>query len=241
MEERLQKLLAAAGVASRREAEDLISQGRVAVDGIVVTQPGTKADPARVVITVDGKRIDLRPKLVYILLNKPNGYTSTRRDPHAARVVTDLVKDAGTTLYPVGRLDVNTEGLLLLTNDGDFANKITHPRHHVPKTYRARVHGLVSTNIAKVLAAGIELEDGLTAPAEVSIITKDTIHQESILEIVLTEGKKRQIRRMLDAVGHPVMNLIRTNIGKIGMGKLKPGEWRFLTEMEVEGLRKLAL
>ena len=236
MEQRLQKLLAAAGVASRREAEKLIMSGRIAVDGKVVTQLGAKANPERSTITVDGKPIDLHPALIYVLLNKPRGYTSTRRDPHAARVVTDLVKDIGVNLYPVGRLDVDSEGLLILTNDGDFAFKMTHPKHQVTKTYRVEAQGLVIQEILRRLSRGVILEDGLTAPAKTKLIALNTARQTSIVDITIKEGRNRQVRRMFDSVGHPAVRLVRMKIGDLSIGKLKPGEWRFLTHEEVESL-----
>jgi pseudouridine synthase len=240
MEERLQKVLAAAGVASRREAETLITSGRVAVDGRVITELGTKADPKKSVITVDGKRIDSHPKNVYILLHKPRGYASTMRDPHATRVVTQLIHDVTLRLYPVGRLDVDTEGLLILTNDGDFTFKMTHPSHHVPKTYRAEVSGAVANETVRRLADGIILEDGPAAASKVRLIALDTMRRTSIVEIVLTEGRKRQVRRMLDAVGHPVLRLSRIKLGDLTLGSLKPGEWRFLRPDEVQALLALA-
>lgn len=240
MVHRLQKLLAAAGVASRRDAEKLITAGRVTVDGEVVTQLGVKADPDTAVVCVDGQQINLHPEKVYVLLNKPRGYTSTRMDPHAPRVVIDLVKDIDTTVYPVGRLDVDTEGLLILTNDGDFAAKMTHPRHKVPKTYRTEVRGMVTQDILLLLARGLMLEDGVTAPAKTKMVGMNTARQTSLIDITITEGRKRQVRRMFDAVGHPVMRLVRVQIGNLTLGKLKPGEWRFLTPEEVAGLLSIA-
>ncbi|MHB0912332.1 MAG: pseudouridine synthase [Armatimonadota bacterium] len=235
----MQKLLAAAGVASRREAEKLITDGRVAVNGKTVTKLGTTVDPDTAKVTVDGKKVDMRSKHVYILLNKPHGYTSTRKDPHAPRVVTDLVKDVG-AVYPVGRLDVQTEGLLLLSNDGDFAYKVTHPKHHVPKTYRAEVRGQVTQETLEHLANGVMLDDGMTAPAEAHLLALNTARQTSVVELIIREGRKRQVRRMLEIVGHPVMRLVRTKVGNLTLGKLKPGEWRFLTDEEVKGLLGLA-
>lgn len=240
MEQRLQKLLAAAGVASRREAEKLITAGRVSVDGVAITQLGAKADPERSTIELDGKAINLHVGKVYVLLNKPRGYTSTRRDPHAPRVVTDLVKDVGEGLYPVGRLDADTEGLLILTNDGDFTMRMTHPRHKVPKTYRVEVRGLVAQETLLLLARGITLEDGLTAPAKTKLVALNTARQASTVDITIREGRKRQVRRMFDSVGHPVIRLTRTNFGSVPLGKLRPGEWRFLTPEEVESLLALA-
>lgn len=241
MEQRLQKLLAAAGVASRREAEKLITGGRVSVNGKVVTELGTKADPDRDTIEVDSKQVNLRPGKVYVLLNKPRGYASTRHDPHAHRTVMDLVKDVGASLYPVGRLDVDTEGLLILTNDGDFAFKMTHPRHRVPKTYRAEVRGMVSQETISHLSRGVLLEDGLTGKAQVELEALHTARQTSVVNISITEGRKRQVRRMLDEVGHPVVKLSRTKLGGITLGRLKPGEWRFLNQREIEDLLTLAV
>jgi pseudouridine synthase len=240
MEQRLQKLLAAAGVASRREAEKLITSGRVSVNGKAVTQLGAKADPECSNIAVDGRPIDLHPRRVYVVLSKPRGYASTRRDPHAPRVVTDLVKDAGASLYPVGRLDVDTEGLLILTNDGDFALRMTHPRHKVSKTYRVEVRGLVGQDTLLHLTRGVVLEDGMTAPAKLRLIALNTARHTSIVDITIREGRKRQVRRVFEAVGHPVTRLSRTALGNLKLGKLKPGEWRFLTAPEVEGLLALA-
>jgi len=236
MEQRLQKLLAAAGVASRREAEEIIGAGRVAVDGRVITELGAKADPEESVITVDGRPVNLRPEKVYILLNKPRGCTSTTRDPHARHVVTDLVRSIETPIYPVGRLDVDTEGLLILTNDGDFTYKMTHPSHQVPKTYRAEVRGLVAEQTANHLATGIVLDDGITAPAEVRIVSANTVKGTSVIEVTIHEGRKRQVRRMLDTVGHPVIRLTRTKIGDLKAGSLRPGEWRLLKPAEVRAL-----
>ncbi|MHB1000592.1 MAG: pseudouridine synthase [Armatimonadota bacterium] len=240
MEQRLQKLLAAAGAASRRQAEKLIISGRVTVNGIVVTELGTKADPDIDIIMLDGKPIDLHPKSVYILLNKPRGYTSSRRDPHAKRLVTDLVKDVSTPVYPVGRLDIDTAGLIILTNDGDFAFKVTHPSHHITKTYRAEVAGQVLQETLVQLEKGIVLADGLTAPAKASLVALDTMRQTSIVDITIREGKNRQVRRMFDAVGHPVIWLSRIKVGNITLGKLKPGEWRFMSQDEVESLLALS-
>lgn len=240
MEQRLQKLLAAAGVASRREAEELIKAGHVAVNGQVVTELWTKVEPENVTISVDGKPVGLHPEKVYVLLNKPRGYTSTTRDPHAKRVIVDLVKDVDAALYPVGRLDVDTEGLLILTNDGDFTYKMTHPSHQVPKTYRADVRGLVAEQTAHHLATGVVLDDGITAPARVRLIGVNTLRETSVIELTIHEGRKRQIRRMLDTVGHPVIRLTRIRLGNLTVGHLRPGEWRFLKPEEVEELLAMA-
>ncbi|MDH7480410.1 MAG: pseudouridine synthase [Armatimonadota bacterium] len=240
MEQRLQKLLAAAGVASRREAENLILAGRVAVNGKVITQLGAKADPDKDKITVDEKLVDLHPQKVYVLLNKPRGYTCTRRDPHAAKVITDLVKGVGVPLYPVGRLDVETEGLIILTNDGDFAYKITHPKFKVPKTYHAEVKGLITQDAIRQLRHGVRLDDGITQPALIKKVALNTARYTSSVDIVIYEGRKRQVRRMFDAIGYPVIKLTRTKIGGLEIRGLRPGEWRFLTPEEVGNLLAVA-
>lgn len=203
---------------------------------MVVTELGAKADPELSAITVDGNPIDSRPKDVYILLNKPRGYASTRRDPHAPRVVTQLVESVKARVYPVGRLDVDTEGLLILTNDGDFTFKITHPKHHVSKTYRAEVAGAITTETVKKLIQGVLLEDGPASASKAMLVAVNTVRHTSVVDIVLTEGRKRQVRRMLEAVGHPVIRLSRTKIGNLTCGSLKPGEWRFLRNEEVQAL-----
>jgi 23S rRNA pseudouridine2605 synthase len=227
-------------VASRREAEKLISAGRVSVNGRVIMELGAKADPDSTTIAVDGKPVDLRPKTIYVLLNKPKGYTSTRRDPHAARVVVDLVKGIEAPLYPVGRLDVDTEGLIILTNDGDFSFKMTHPKHNIPKTYRAEVRGKVTQEELRRLSTGIMLNDGITAPARAILSALNTVRQVSIVEITIREGRKRQVRRMMDAINHSVIKLTRTRFGNLSIGRLKSGEWRFLTQKEVHSLLDMA-
>jgi 23S rRNA pseudouridine2605 synthase len=201
---------------------------------------GAKADPDSTTIAVDGKPVDLHPKTIYVLLNKPKGYTSTRRDPHAARVVVDLVKGIEAPLYPVGRLDVDTEGLIILTNDGDFSFKMTHPKHNIPKTYRAEVRGKVTQEELRRLSTGIMLNDGITAPARAILSALNTVRQVSIVEITIREGRKRQVRRMMDAINHPVIKLTRTRFGNLSIGRLKSGEWRFLTQKEVHSLLNMA-
>jgi 23S rRNA pseudouridine2605 synthase len=228
---RLAKHLAHAGVASRRAAEALIAEGRVRVGGEVVT------DPARDVDGSEGIAVDGRPvgpaghdRVVYAL-NKPAGVVSTARDTHGRRTVVDLVPDAGTRLYPVGRLDADTTGLLLLTDDGDLAHRLTHPRFEVPKTYRARVGGgPISDRALARLREGVELDDGRTAPARVRRLGPGR------LELVLREGRTRQVRRMCEAVGHPVVELRRVAFGSLMLGDLPPGAVRRLTPGEVEGL-----
>lgn len=206
----------------------------------MITELGVKADPQRDIITIDGKPVDFGRRKIYVLLYKPKGYTSTSRDPHAAKLITDLVKDIGERLYPVGRLDKNSEGLIILTNDGDFAFRITHPRYHVPKTYRVEIKGLITEEEINKLRSGIVLDDGITQPAIIEKVVCNPGRQTSTIDITIHEGRKRQVRRMFDALGHPVLNLCRIKIGNIEARGLKPGKWRFLQPHEVEGLLALA-
>ncbi|MCS6923154.1 MAG: rRNA pseudouridine synthase [Fimbriimonadales bacterium] len=233
--QRLQKWLARCGYGSRRACEQLIQQGRVQVNGVVATL-GVKVDPQRDVITVDGRRVQPPPRCVYIMLHKPRGYVTTRKDPHAPRTVMELLKDAPAPVFPIGRLDADSEGLLLFTNDGEFANRLMHPRYKLPKTYRVWVRGKPSERALQQLREGVVLEEGRTAPAQVKLIR--TEGEQSLLEIVLYEGRKRQIRRMCQAVGHPVVRLIRIAIGNLRLPRdLPPGKWRLLTSAELEQLR----
>jgi pseudouridine synthase len=239
---RLQKILSAAGVASRRAAEVLISQGRVSVNGDTVTELGTRADPDRDDIRVDGRRVRASAPRRYVLLNKPTGYVTTRRDPQGRRTVLDLLPRDASSLYPVGRLDYDTEGLLLLTNDGDLAARLTHPRHEVPKTYQAVVRGVPSPECMATLARGVVIDGARTAPADVRLVKtfRSRGRDEGVLEIVLREGRNRQVRRMCEAVGHPVDHLRRVRIGPIGDVALKPGQWRELNAREVAALKRSA-
>jgi len=232
---RLAKYLAHAGVASRRSAEALIAQGRVSVEGETVT------DPARDVhqdsrVAVDGRRLrGAEPRVVYAV-NKPVGVLSTARDTHGRTTVTELVPDRGLRLYPVGRLDADSSGLILITNDGELANRLTHPRYQVPKTYRARLAGPPITEGAlRGLRGGVQLEDGRTAPAEVRRL------RGSEIELTIREGRNRQVRRMCEVVGHTVLELRRTGFGPLLLGDLEPGAHRRLRADEVERLRALAL
>lgn len=236
MEERLQKVLSAAGVASRRKAEELITEGRVAVDGKVIDRLGAKVDPEKVEITVDDKLVTLPERKYYILLNKPKGYTSTRFDPFAKNTVLELVADVSANLHTVGRLDVDTEGLIILTNDGDFTYRLTHPSHEIGKTYVATVRGAVTEDDLKRLREGIELEDGITAPAKSKLLDVSPDGRRSRVELTIHEGRKRQVRRMFAALGHRVEHLMRTKIDDVGIGDLPLGKWRHLTDAE---LRKL--
>jgi len=238
MLERLQKILSTAGVASRREAEGMITAGRIAVNGKVVTELGSRADPSRDRITLDGKAVRPEGVRIYILLNKPVGYVTTLKDPQGRPVVTDLLKGVKERVYPVGRLDYNTEGLILLTNDGELANKLAHPRHEVEKEYLVRVRGSVAAEQMRGLAAGVDLEDGRSAPAVVKLMRESP--NNSWLSITIHEGRYRQVRRMCEAVGLAVVRLKRTGYGILQTGELKTGEYRMLTTAEVEGLRSLS-
>jgi len=240
MEQRLQKVLAAAGVGSRRHCEGIIATGRVTVDGKVVTELGTKADPDKSTITVDGIPIKAVEESIYILLYKPVGYTSTRSDPHAEKTVLDLVKDIDAYLYPVGRLDVDTSGVLILTNDGDFTHLLTHPSHEISKTYLATVKGRITSSSISRLERGVKLEDGTTAPASARLVGYSSSQNTSNVEIIIHEGRKRQVRRMFENVGHEVEKLVRTRVGFIDLLGLDEGKYRHLSKKEVAQLRRLA-
>jgi len=228
---RLAKFLAHAGVASRRAAEVLIAEGRVAVDGEVVRDPARDVDGA-VPVTVDGRPVALPAERLVYAVHKPPGVVSTAKDTHGRRTVVDLVP-AGRRLYPVGRLDADTTGLILLTDDGALAERLMHPRHEVPKTYRARVaDGPVDGRSLHRLRTGIELDDGPTLPARVEQ------PRPGVLVITLREGRKRQVRRMCEAVGHPVVKLQRIALGPLELGTLRPGEHRLLSPAEVAMLRR---
>jgi 23S rRNA pseudouridine2605 synthase len=239
MQERIQKIISAAGVTSRRAAEQLISEGRVRVNGHVVTELGTKADASTDHIKVDGKLINPRQPLTYVMLNKPAGYVTTMADPEGRPTVLSLLKGLKIRVYPVGRLDYNTEGLLLLTNDGDFAHLITHPKHELPKTYRAKVKGVLEDREINELENGIYLDDGKTAPAKVKKISKEEAN--SWLDITIHEGRKRQVRRMFDRIGHSVIKLKRIRTGNLMLGNLPEGGFRYLSTAEVNMLKELAV
>jgi pseudouridine synthase len=236
MQERLQKIIATAGIASRRHAEQIIAAGEVTVNGKVITEPGTKADPQVDHIKVRGKLINpilKRVEKVHVLLNKPRGYLSSVSDPEGRPTVVDLLPQSLGRLYPVGRLDFNTEGLLLLTNDGEFTNFITSARNKVEKVYEAKVKGVPDEKSIERLRRGVTLEDGVrTAPAKIRQ-TAET-GNNSWFEIVLHEGKNQQIRRMFDVIGHSVVKLRRSQIGRLRDDLLKPGRWRRLSDSEVK-------
>ncbi|GAW91013.1 pseudouridine synthase [Calderihabitans maritimus] len=235
--ERLQKVLAKAGIASRRKSEELIKAGRVKVNGEVVTRLGTKVDPVADKIEVDGKPVPAGEPKIYIMLNKPRGYVTTVSDPQGRNTVMDLVKDVPQRIYPVGRLDYDTEGLLLLTNDGDLAYALTHPRHEVEKTYLALVQGHPGEKALERLRSGVLLEDGWTSPAKVRLLRREK--GNTWLEIKIHEGRNRQVRRMCDAVGHRVLRLKRTAVADLYLGNLRVGRYRSLTTKEIRKLKEI--
>jgi 23S rRNA pseudouridine2605 synthase len=236
MSERLQKILSRAGLASRRASERLMIEGRVSVNGTTVRELGSKADPEHDDIRVDGRRIRLPDRHRYLLLNKPRGYVTTRSDPQKRPTVIDLV-GIRDYVYPVGRLDFDSEGLLVLTNDGDLAARLTHPSHGVERVYEARVLGVPDERDLARLRRGLVLEGRPTGPAEVRLLGGSRPATASLL-ITVREGRNRQVRKMCDAIGHPVDRLKRVAIGSIRDSRLKPGEWRELTPDEVKKLRQ---
>ena len=231
---RLQKFMAEAGVCSRRHAEEKITAGKVKVNGKTVTELGTKVDPDFDEVEVDGKIIKVNERKYYIMLNKPSGYITTVEDTHGRPTVMDLVSELSARIYPVGRLDADTEGLLLLTNDGEFANRVMHPSKNMTKVYIAQVKGMPSLATLKTLASGVDIGDYVTRPGKAELIKGNK--NVSTVKIEIGEGKKRQVRRMLDAVGHPVISLKRAQIGPIMLGNLPLGRWRHLHEEEINRL-----
>lgn len=236
MKERLQKLIAAAGISSRRHAEELITAGRVTVNGKVVTELGAKADPETDHIKVNGRLINpaLKPRdRIYVLLNKPKGYLTSLADPEGRPLVADLVPSSLGRLHPVGRLDFNTEGLLLMTDDGKLTNHITAARNRIEKVYEVKVKGIPSEAAIDRLRRGLKLDDDVrTAPAEINLINHTAVN--AWFEVTLHEGRNQQIRRMFDAIGHSVLKLARVQIGPLRESRMKPGQWRFLTREEVK-------
>ena len=227
--ERLQKLIARAGICSRREAEKIIAAGRVTVDGQIITELGAKADTHQK-ICIDGKRLQLEKK-IYIVLNKPRGYVSTVSDERGRKTVLDLLGSLQERVYPVGRLDMDSEGLLILTNDGNLTNALIHPRYEVSKTYRAKVIGELTEEKLDRLRAGIELEDGLTAPAEIYLLG------DNLVEVTIHEGRNRQVRRMFAAIGCDVKRLKRIKFAGLTLEGLPVGKWRTLTTVEISRLK----
>ena len=235
---RLQKYLAQAGIASRREAESIIQQGRVTVNGITVTEMGIKADPEKDQVAVDGKPVAAAEEKYYLLLNKPGGFITTADDDRGRKTVMELVQDIPARIYPVGRLDAPTEGLLLLTNDGDLAYKLTHPRFAIFKVYRVILHGRIADETVQKWRSGVLLEDGMTAPAKVETVYA----REDLSEIIVTihEGKNRQIRRMAKATGHNVYYLERIQYAFLTLEGVRRGQYRLLSTTEVKQLTEAA-
>ena len=230
--ERLQKVLAHAGLGSRRAMEELIAAGRVKVNG-ARARLGSRVDPTKDEVEVDGSRVPLQRDLLHYMLNKPVGVVSTASDPEDRQTVLDLL-DLPFRLWPVGRLDTDSEGLLVVTNDGELTHRLTHPRYEVPKTYLAEVRGTAGSRAIKQLIAGVQLEDGMTRRSRVSVV--EAIRGGTLLELTITEGRNRQVRRMCEAVGHPVKRLVRTSLGPLQLGRLKPGTFRKLSLEEVRAL-----
>lgn len=234
--ERIHKIIAKAGVTSRRKAEGLILEGRVKVDGRTVTELGTAVDPENCRITVDGKPIPTTTEKLYIVLNKPRGFITSLHDPEGRPTVLDLLKKVKGRVFPVGRLDYDAEGLLLLTNDGDFANKMLHPRHQVPRTYLVKVKGSPASETIRKLRAGIPLADGITLPAHVAFLEKTA--NNSWVRITVREGRNNLIKRMFEAAGHRVLKLKRIRFGSLTLENLRPGEYRMLLSQEITKLMK---
>lgn len=233
MEERLQKILARAGIGSRRRCEEFIKAGRVRVDGILVTTMGFQVDTENVEITFDGHPIT-SDKKIYILLNKPTGYVTTLSDPQGRRIVTDLLPDISTRVFPVGRLDINSEGALLLTNDGQMMNHILHPRYGVKKTYEVLLDTVPAVQQLRQLEQGILLEGKMTLPAKIRLLSP--INTKIRVQIILHEGKKRQVRKMFSSIGHPVQRLKRTAYGRLTLGNLQPAAYRFLSKKDIKNI-----
>lgn len=234
---RLQKVIADSGLVSRRKAEEWIAQGRVTVNGRVVRELGTKVDPAKDHVKVDGRHLKEVPPQVFLMLNKPKGYMSSLSDPAGRPTITDLLTGVGLRVFPVGRLDYDSEGLMLLTNQGEIAQALLHPRYHVAKTYLIKVKGVLTDEEIGALERGVELEDGLTGPAVVKKIRK--AKENSWVEITIHEGRKHQVKRMLETVGHPVIKLTRVRFGSLSLADLPRGHYRYLTDREANQLRAL--
>jgi pseudouridine synthase len=236
---RIQKILSAAGVASRRAAEELIRQGRVTVNGDVVRALGTRADPASDDVRVDGRRVRSPARHRYLVLYKPRGYVTTRSDPHGRPTVMALLKGVREYVYPVGRLDYDSEGLLLLTNDGELAARLTHPRHGIERVYEVRLRGVPDAHALERLSRGVALDGRRTAPAGVTLLAtgRGERKDQAVVAITLREGRKRQVRQMCEAIGHPVVRLRRVRIGPITIGPLKTGTFRELTPDEIRKLK----
>ncbi len=233
-EMRLQKFLSNAGICSRRKAEELIVNGKVKVNGRIVTELGTKVDSEKDEIIFNNKKINTINEFKYILLNKPVGYVTTVKDQFDRPIVLDLIKDCKEQLLPVGRLDMYTSGALILTNDGDFIYSVTHPKNEIEKTYNATVRGIITIDDVQKLEKGVEIDDYVSSPAKVKILKLDNEKNLSRLQITIHEGKNREVRKMCEAVGKNVVALHRAKIGNLDVKNLKIGQWRYLTKEEVE-------
>lgn len=236
---RINKYISSCGIASRRKAEELIIENRVKVNGKIVNELSFQINEAEDKVEVDGKAIGLEEELVYIMLNKPEGYVTTVKDQFDRKSVIDLVKGVGARVYPIGRLDYETSGLLLLTNDGDLTYKLTHPKHEVDKTYVATVKGIPNESEINNFEKGLYIEDYKTAPAKIKIVKKNIEKNYAVCEIKIHEGRNRQVRKMCRAINHPVMNLRRKAMGKIVLKDVEIGQYRYLTNDEVNYLKKL--
>ena len=234
---RLQKFLANSGICSRRAAEKLIIDGKISVNGIVVTELGTKVQPEKDIIEYNGKKVNVQEKRVYILLNKPIGYVTTVKEQFGRPTVMDLIKDVGVNVVPVGRLDMYTSGAIILTNDGDFVYTVTHPKNEIEKTYNATVKGIFTNEDAKKIENGVKIEDCVSGKAKVKILKIDEVKNISRVQITIHEGKNREVRKMCEIVGKPVISLHRTRIGNVNVKDLKLGTWRFLKEAEIDELK----
>ena len=235
---RLQKFIAHSGITSRRKAEELIKQGRVKVNNKIITEMGLEINPSLDRVYIDNEQISYENSLVYVMLNKPEGYVTTLSDEHGRPTVIDLIDDIPQRIYPVGRLDYDSSGLLILTNDGSLTYQLTHPKHEVVKTYIVTVKGIPEEKKLSRLRAGVDIGDYITAPASVEVIKKD--RQYCCLAVKIHEGKNRQVRKMFDAVGHPVQRLKRIAVGEIKLDKLPRGKWRYLTEEEIGYLKTIS-
>lgn len=234
---RLQKYMAKCGIASRRKSEEIILEGRVKVNDIVVKELGMTINPKKDIVKVDNEIIKLEENKIYIMLNKPKGYVTTVKDKHSEKIVLDLINGVKERIYPVGRLDVDTTGLLLLTNDGDLVYKLTHPSYEIPKKYIALVKGIPNNKKLYKFRKGLKIDGRMTAEAYIKILKRN--RDTSLLEISIHEGRNRQVRKMCKYIGHPVIQLERVAIGKLELGNLGIGEWRYLTSKEIEYLKKL--
>jgi len=234
--QRINRILSLAGLTSRRKADEWLKSGRVKVNGRLVTELGTRAFWGSDSIMVDGREIPKPSPRIYLMLNKPFGYVCSLSDPEGRRVVTELLSGITQRVYPMGRLDFDSLGLLLFTNDGECAYRFTHPRYQVPRTYKVTIAGKISDEVISLLRRGVQLEDGPSGRSKTTLITRDEKH--SIIRMTITQGKSRQVRRMLETVGYSVVHLMRIGFGKLKLGDLKVGEYRFLEKEEVETMKR---